>query len=208
MPVVRIVNSTCPGSVVVGTLRVHMTRPEPSRSTPPEAASLWRRCRQALAGPSPQKSAVERPNAKAQPEQRPAASSAEVTDHPLLTDLTTLLDAVAGSRKMLRHLAGVEHGLRKKDPTGMFLFRIEPGVLRTALRQLDGLLSPTPPRGLSALRARMASALAAHDKREREREMLAPRSDLMQAHKLEVAEASASDFDRLSAQFQSRPTGS
>jgi hypothetical protein len=208
MPVVGIVNTTCPGGGVAGTLRLHMERSDPSRSQSPEATSLWQRCRQALAGASPQKSVVERPNAKGQAEQRPESPTAGAPDHPLLTDLTTLLDAVAGSRKLLRHLAGVEHGLRKKDPTGMFLFRIDAGVLRTALRQLDGLLPPTPPRGLSALRARMASALAAHDKREREREMMAPRSDLMQAHKLEVAEVSASDFDRLSAQFQSRPAGS
>lgn len=185
-----------------------MTRRDPSHTPPPETTSLWRRCRQALGGTSSPKPGIERPNAKAQAEPRPAQVTAEAPDHPLLTDLTTLLDTVPGSRKLLRHLAGVEHGLRKKDPTGMFLFRVDAGVLRTSLRQLDGLLPLSPPRGLSALRARIASALAAHDKREKEREMLAPRSDLMQAHKLEVAEVSASDFDRLSAQFQDRPAGS
>lgn len=114
-------------------------------------------------------------------------------------ELTALLDAAAGSRKSLRHLTAVENGLKRKDPTGMFLFQVDPDLLRIALRQLDGLSPATPTRGLSALRARIVAAIEAHDKREK---MLAPRSDLMQVGKVEVAEIGASDFDRLSQQWR------
>lgn len=158
---------------------------------------------QVFGGGSPADKPAERPRRKA--DAAAPAAPADTQEHPLLGDLTALLDAVPDSRKLLRHLAGVEHGLKKKDPTGMFLFRVEPAVLRTALRQLDGLLPPTPARGLSALRARIASAIAAHDKREKAQEMLAPRSDIMQASKLEIGEARVSDFDRLSEQWRGKP---
>ncbi|MFO1219202.1 MAG: hypothetical protein U1E89_12575 [Burkholderiaceae bacterium] len=158
-------------------------------------------------GDSSPRAKPERPGRKGENHAETAASES-AADHPLLAELTALLDGVPGSRKLLRHLAGVEHGLKKKDPTGVFLFRVDAAVLRTALRQLDGLMPASPPRGLSALRGRMTSAIAAQEKREKEREMLSPRSDLLQSHKLEVGEVSASAFDRLSEQWQGRRDGS
>lgn len=137
------------------------------------------------------------------------ARNASRVDGPRLpqVELTALLDAAAGSRKSLRHLTAVENGLKRKDPTGMFLFHADPELLRIALRQLDGLSPATPTRGLSALRARIVAAIEAHDKREKTRELLAPRSDLMQVGKVEVAEMGASDFDRLSEQWRGQQPG-
>lgn len=131
-------------------------------------------------------------------------SRARPADGPRLpqVELTALLDGVPDSRKRLRHLAGVEHGLKHKDPTGMFLFHADVAGLRVALRQLDGLSPDSPTRGLSALRLRLIAAIEAHDKREKTREMLAPRSDLMQTGKMEIGEGRASDFARLSEQWR------
>ena len=133
-----------------------------------------------------------------------AAGAAARNPDPTLAELSALLDAAPGSRALLRYLAAVEHGLKHKDRTGLFLFEAEPARLRGALRQLDGLAPPQPSAGLAALRTRLADAIDAHDKRQREREMLMPRSDLMHGDRLEVAEARASDFDRATAQWRGK----
>lgn len=132
-------------------------------------------------------------------------ADANTPDHDLTRgELTALLDAAAGSRALLRYLAAVEHGLKRKDPMGLFLFDVELPRLRAALRQLDGLAPQQPSPGLSALRARIVDAIGAHEKRQREREMLMPRSDLMRGNKLEVAEARLSDFDRATEQWRAK----
>lgn len=133
-----------------------------------------------------------------------AAEATAKDQHPMRSELAALLDGAAGSRKMLRVLAAVEHGLKHKDPTGLFLFEVEPARLRAALRQLDGLMPREPTAALAALRARMADALATREQREKRLEMLMPRSDLMGSGRLEVAEARPSDFDRASAQWTAK----
>ena len=165
---------------------------------PPSALQRWVR---ALSGSGrPAKEAEHRASQQGSDSELKARSA----DGPRLpqVELTALLDGVPESRKLLRHLAGVEHGLKYKDPTGMFLFQTDAALLRIALRQLDGLSPASPSRGLVALRSRIVSAIEAHDKREKTREMLAPRSDLLQTGKIEIGEGRASDFDRLSAQWR------
>ncbi len=142
----------------------------------------------------------------AQADATPAADGApqELT----CRELSALLDATPKSRAALRVLAAVEHGLKHKDPTGLFLFELAPARLQVALRQLDGLAPPQPTGGLAALRERIADASDAHSKRQRELEMLMPRSDLMQGHKLEIREARPSDFDRATEQWRTKdPAG-
>lgn len=126
---------------------------------------------------------------------RPAAPSAP-SDNAMLTELSALFMAAPGSREALRHLAAVRHGLKHKDSKGLFLFGTEPAHVRTALRQLDGLMPKQPTPGLAALRARMVDAIATHERRAKRLEMLSPRSDLMQSDRMEVREASATEFDR------------
>ena len=167
-------------------------------SQPPSALQRWVR---ALGGSG-------RPSKEAEQRGAQQGNDSDIKAHsgdgPRLpqVELTALLDGVPESRKLLRHLAGVEHGLKFKDPTGMFLFQADAALLRIALRQLDGLSPASPTRGLSALRSRIVSAIESHDKREKTREMLAPRSDLLQTGKMEIGEGRASDFDRLSEQWR------
>ncbi len=188
-------------AVDVGTLCARMRETKPSSDEAPTPASALQRWVRALGVVvRPQGTTGERTASR----DDSGAALPRRADGPRLpqVELSALLDAAAGSRKTLRHLTAVENGLKRKDPTGMFLFQADPQLLRIALRQLDGLSPATPTRGLSALRARIVAAIAAHDKREKTREMLAPRSDLMQVGKVEVAEIGASDFDRLSQQWR------
>lgn len=134
-------------------------------------------------------------------EPRQAAGGAG-TESPLRAELKALLDAAPQSRSLLRHLAAVEHGLKHKDSTGLFLFEVEPARLRVALRQLDGLAPASPPAGLVALRARIVDAVDSRERKQKRLEMMAPRSDLMRDNRVEVAEVGATDFDRLHAQWK------
>jgi hypothetical protein len=120
--------------------------------------------------------------------------------------LTELLNSVSGSRKVLRHLAAVEHALKHKDKDGEFLFDEPSERLKVILQQLDGLLGTTPPPGLTALRTRVYVALKTKEKSE---ELLArsqPVSSFFVDHKLQVTEVNAVDFDKLSADWMGPAT--
>ena len=132
-----------------------------------------------------------------QPE-RPAATGAE----PMRAELKALFDAAPQNRLLLRVLAAVEHGLKHKDPTGLFLFEVESERLRVILRQFDGLAPATLTPGLAALRARIVDALTSRERKQKRLEMVAPRSDLMRDNRVEVAEARASDFARIHEQWK------
>jgi hypothetical protein len=132
-----------------------------------------------------------------EPEQ--PAAGAEPSMH---AELKALFDAAPQTRTPLRVLAAVEHGLKNKDPTGLFLFEVEPERLRVALRQLDGLAPAKPTPGLVALRARIADALGSRERKQKRLEMISPRSDLMRDNRVEVAEGRASDFARIHEQWQ------
>ena len=121
---------------------------------------------------------------------------------PMRTELKALLNATPDSRSRLRFLAAIENGLKHKDPTGLFLYEVEAERLRTALRQLDGLAPAKPTEALAALRARLVDAIGSRERKQKRLEMIAPRSDLMRDHRVEVAEARASDFARIHEQWK------
>jgi len=123
-------------------------------------------------------------------------------------ELKALLNATPDSRARLRFLAAVEHGLKHKDPTGLFLFEVEPERLRAALRQFDAVAPAKPSGPLVALRARLVDAIGSREKKRKRMEMIAPRSDLMRDNRVEVAEARASDFDRISEQWRAESPAS
>lgn len=138
-----------------------------------------------------------------QPEQPPATGA-----EPMRAELKALFDAAPQNRLLLRVLAAVEHGLKNKDPTGLFLFEVEPERLRVILRQFDGLAPATLTPGLAALRARIVDALTSRERKQKRKEMIAPRSDLMRNNRVavaDVAEGGATDFDRLHAQWKGGP---
>jgi hypothetical protein len=123
-------------------------------------------------------------------------------------DLTTLLDGAPGSRKVLRYLAAIEHGLKHKDAGGLFMFDTSADRLRLAQRQLDGLCIGEQSAGLSTLRSRMVDAISARSVRSAratDDDRRAPISSFLVDHKLEVEEGCASDFDKAQAAWQGTP---
>lgn len=121
--------------------------------------------------------------------------------------LAALLDAAPGIRRVLRHLAAVEHGLAHKDADGLFLFDVPVERLRVALRQLDGLLGATVPPELDALRVRLLDAIAVQEKLAREAAQRQPISSFFVDHKLQVRDASNTDFQNATAEWDGGPPG-
>ena len=119
--------------------------------------------------------------------------------------LTLLLDGVAGSRKVLRHLAAVEHDLGRKDAEGRVLFDAPSERLKIVLRQLDGLLATKPPPGLAALRTCLLDAIKTQERAELRAEMQQPISSFFVDHKLQVSEARATEFDEAQAAWNAKP---
>lgn len=136
------------------------------------------------------------------PENRPDPRAAANAVSPMRAELKALLNGAPDSRSRLRFLAAVEHGLKFKDPTGLFLYDVQPERLRAALRQFDGLAPTKLPEVLAALRARLVDAIESREKKRKRLEMIAPRSDLMRDNRIEVAEARVSDFDRIHEQWK------
>jgi hypothetical protein len=108
--------------------------------------------------------------------------------------LRKALDAAPNSRKVFRHLATVEHYLWRKGT--LFLHDLSLPALQRIVEQLDGVAnSPLAP-GLVALREWLVDTIAARERMERRNELLQPRSSFFVDHRMEVREASVSDFDR------------
>ncbi|KAB2874530.1 MAG: hypothetical protein IT503_16760 [Burkholderiaceae bacterium] len=133
---------------------------------------------------------------------------ADAAASPMRAELKALLNAAPDSRSRLRFLAAVEHGLKHKDPTGLFLYEVEPERLRAALRQFDAVVPADPSPTLAALRARLVDAIGSREKKRKRLELLAPRSDLMRDQRVEITEARASDFARIQAQWKVDPSAS
>jgi hypothetical protein len=114
-------------------------------------------------------------------------------------ELRALLDGVPHSRKVLTHLAVIEHNLKRKGT--LFIYELPLHVLRQALRQLDGLIAPPVPEGLEGLRCRLRDAMGLRERLEREERLRQPVSSFLADHKLQVSEARPSDFDRAAHGF-------
>jgi hypothetical protein len=108
--------------------------------------------------------------------------------------LRKALDGAPNSRKVFRHLATVEHHLWRSG--SLFLRDLSPPALQRILEQLDGVASAPLESGLAALRAWLVDTIAARERLQRKDELLQPRSSFFVDHKIEVREASVSDFDR------------
>lgn len=108
--------------------------------------------------------------------------------------LRKALDAAPNSRKVFRHLATVEHHLWRKGT--LFLHDLSLPALQRIVEQLDGVAGAPLAPGLAALREWLVDTIAARERLERRNEMLQPRSSFFVDHKIEVREASVSDFDR------------
>ena len=116
------------------------------------------------------------------------------------------MDSAPGSRNAFRHLASVEQTLQSEDPAaadGLFLFDWHAAHLKQALRQLDGLWMEPAPVALAELRGKLADALAAQERREKEepapsRGGFGVLSSFLVDEKMQVSEGRASDFHQLS----------
>lgn len=115
--------------------------------------------------------------------------------------LCELLDSAPGSRSAFRHLASIEHGLKTKDPEGLFLFDLSAKHLKQAQRQLDGLWMEPAPAKLAGLRSQITAALTAQERREKEAVVpqgsFAVLSSFLVDEKMQVSEGRASDFHEL-----------
>lgn len=125
---------------------------------------------------------------------------------PAAVCLRELMDSAPGSRNAFRHLASLEQTLQSKDPAaadGLFLFDWHAAHLKQALRQLDGLWMEPAPVALAELRGKLADALAAQERREKEepapsRGGFGVLSSFLVDEKMQVSEGRASDFHQLS----------
>lgn len=108
--------------------------------------------------------------------------------------LRKALDAAPNSRKVFRHLATVEHHLWRRG--SLFLHDLSLPALHRILEQLDGVANAPLASGLAALRESLVDTIAARERLQRQSELLQPRSSFFVDHKMEVREATVSDFDR------------
>jgi hypothetical protein len=125
---------------------------------------------------------------------RSAKPAAHAPANDMHTELHALLAQHGKTRGLMRHLAYIERSLKLMGADALESLPL--GVLKKGCAQLEELVSDWSSPGLAELRLRL-SMLAA-DKEEAAREFK-PSSDglsvFLTPQRLEVAEASASDFD-------------
>lgn len=128
--------------------------------------SMWR----ALVGDSAARRASDpissgRPSRPKSPDAAGPDTRAEIADsrcERMRADLKEMFSRVNGSRYVLRHLATLEHEMKKK---GDAAFEDLPlGVLQKAALQLESLVVPPVPVGVAALRSRLGVALLARER--------------------------------------------
>lgn len=136
--------------------------PGPNRSG--VVGSMWR----ALVGdPAPRRPAEAAPRVRTVRSEANAGpdTRAEIADSRcdrMRADLKEVFSRVNGSRYVLRHLATLEHEMKKK---GDAAFEDLPlAVLQKAALQLESLIEPPVPRGVAALRSRLGVALLARER--------------------------------------------
>lgn len=131
-----------------------------------------------------------------------AQQSAEAAVQRMRDDLTNLLDRHRASRRSLRHLAYLERELNTK---GVAAFDAVPEpVLTRASQQLEAVLTEPVSDGLAQLRSRIVVAQTAAEKVDAAARRNAGPSSFLTEHKLQVSEASVSDFMRVMAQSDAK----
>jgi hypothetical protein len=135
----------------------------------------------------------DKPSAKAETP-RARATTDESLDR-MCAELKSLLDQHVASRRSLPHLAGLERALKTR---GVAAFtKMSERVLRHALHQLEGLPTARAGTGLADLRARLLVAATAAERIEAVAARSAGPTSFLAEHKLEVSEASLTDFMRV-----------
>jgi hypothetical protein len=110
-------------------------------------------------------------------------------------DLDELLGRCRGARDVLQHLACLEQGLRSK---GIGAFDVlPPRVLKRAAAQLESIVTEPVSEGIGELRSRILVALTVHEETEIAASRRAGPSSFLVDEKLQVSEASVSDFMRV-----------
>lgn len=128
--------------------------------------------------------------------------SAEQALQRMRDELTNLLDRHRASRRSLRHLAYLERELNTKGAAA-FAAIPEP-VLTRASEQLEAVLTEPVSDGLAQLRSRIVVAKTAAEKIDAAQQKNAGPSSFLTEHKLQVSEASVSDFMRVMEQSQEK----
>ncbi len=128
-------------------------------------------------------------------------SPADASLQRMRTELRDLLALSAGSRDVLPHLATLERALKS---LGIAAFEGLPSyVLKQAAAQLESVLPERAGPGLSEIRARMAKALAAHEKAQAPAPAPAPvpvaarPPAYVNNEKLQVSESTVTEFMRV-----------
>jgi len=124
-----------------------------------------------------------------------ARTAAEESLHRMRTELTNLLDQHKASRRSLPHLAGLERALKARGAAA--LGKMPERVLKRALHQLEGLMTARGGTGLADLRARLVVAVTAVERIEAAAARNAGPTSFLADHKLQVSEASVTDFMRV-----------
>ena len=136
------------------------------------------------------------------PSRAERVASAEQAVSRMRTELTNLLDRHAAARRSLPHLASLEHALNSK---GLDAFGALPErVLARASQQLDAVLTEPVGAGLDELRSRIVVAQTAAEKVEAAATRNGGPSSFLTEDKLQVSEASVSDFMRVVEQSGSK----
>lgn len=106
--------------------------------------------------------------------------------------LRAALDVAPGSRKVFRQLATIEHHLWHRG--SLFIHDLPLSALERVREQLDGMARGAHGAALAPLRECIADAMKAQQRRQIEQEMRLPPSSFFVGHKIEVSEATPSDF--------------
>ena len=138
------------------------------------------------------------------PAQKGAAATPSVSDAKHLRDeLKALLNRCPGAREVLPHLAVVEQALKTQ---GLAAFdSLPPRVLQRAATQLESVLAEPVSAAIAELRSRLGVALKNHEKAEQAAARRAAPSSFLVDEKLQVSEASVSDFMKVMEESKQRP---
>jgi len=124
-------------------------------------------------------------------------TAAEESLNRMRAELTSLLDRHKASRRT-PDLAGLERALKTRGPAAFG--KMSERVLTRALHQLEGLMTARGGTGLAELRARLMVAVTALERIEAAAARNAGPTSFLADHKLQVSEASVTDFMRVAGE--------